>query len=114
MSYKTKAEAEKAAKRDCPRGWKIRVWENIGWHVSYENGPLSIHEFGFGSKMEWSCQIATTIKDSGHGMANLPDCEFGKTPLLAAINAAKVLRQYYADEMKRLGDLVAYCDKVGV
>lgn len=27
------------------KGWKIRVWENIGWHHAIYCGYLSIHEF---------------------------------------------------------------------
>jgi len=42
----TKKEAEKAgqemlAKMKDPN-WKLRVWENLGWHCEIQNGPLSV------------------------------------------------------------------------
>lgn len=44
----TKSEATSAAKRLLAqmsgRGWKIRVWENMGWHYSVETRGLSVTE----------------------------------------------------------------------
>ena len=25
-------------------GWKLRVWENLGWHYSVSAGPVCVHE----------------------------------------------------------------------
>jgi hypothetical protein len=25
------------------KGWKINVWENMGWHLSLDKGPISVH-----------------------------------------------------------------------
>lgn len=25
------------------KGWKVNVWENLGWHVSWYNGAVSLH-----------------------------------------------------------------------
>jgi hypothetical protein len=27
--------------------WKVRVWENLGWHYSVSKGSVSVHEHGF-------------------------------------------------------------------
>jgi len=47
MGYGTKAEATVAAKRlqkrMCGKGWKYRVWENLGWHYSVHNGGMTVH-----------------------------------------------------------------------
>lgn len=44
---KTKAEATKVAKAAIKKmrtkGWKVRVWENCGWHASIFRGFLHIH-----------------------------------------------------------------------
>ncbi|MBD3405073.1 MAG: hypothetical protein GF411_02920 [Candidatus Lokiarchaeota archaeon] len=51
MSISTRAEATKKAEalksRLQGQGWKIRVWENIGWHYSIENTHcnLTVSEF---------------------------------------------------------------------
>lgn len=45
----TKSEATRAARkllaRMSGRGWKIRVWENIGWHYSVDTNRLAVHEY---------------------------------------------------------------------
>lgn len=53
MRYETKQEAlrEAHAKRNLlhqPRNWKIRVWENMGWHWSLHNGTLSLYYDKYG------------------------------------------------------------------
>lgn len=25
------------------KGWKIQVWDNIGWHLSFDKGHLNLH-----------------------------------------------------------------------
>lgn len=30
-------------KRMRGRGWKLRVWQNLGWHHSVERGPLTVY-----------------------------------------------------------------------
>ena len=47
----TRADYEKAneagklvlASLKNPKGWRVRVWENLGWHVSICKGEMSIH-----------------------------------------------------------------------
>jgi len=42
---KEKAEAEGNAllARMKGRGWKLRVWQNFGWHYSIYNGSMNVH-----------------------------------------------------------------------
>jgi hypothetical protein len=40
--------ARKLAKR-LGRGWKPRVWENLGWHFEVVRGPLRIHQYQHGT-----------------------------------------------------------------
>ena len=48
----TKAEATAAAKRCLKKmrtsGWKIRVFENMGWHWRLQNGYLAVADVGYG------------------------------------------------------------------
>lgn len=42
----TKREAQlraKALRDGLGKGWKSRVWENLGWHCAVENGVLKVH-----------------------------------------------------------------------
>ena len=48
MNYETKAQATKAARHarallNKPKGWKSYVFENLGWHYTLRNGPLTLH-----------------------------------------------------------------------
>lgn len=47
MNYNSKADATKAAKKVLKlmegKGWKINVWENMGWHFMVGSGPVSVH-----------------------------------------------------------------------
>lgn len=47
MGPKTKAQAMKKAKalkkRMKGKGWKTRVWENLGWHYEVHNKGLTVH-----------------------------------------------------------------------
>lgn len=44
MSYSTQDEALAVGKELCPEGWSFRVWDNIGWHVCWRKGPISVYE----------------------------------------------------------------------
>jgi hypothetical protein len=61
----TKAEATEAAqalkKRMKGRGWKIRVWDNIGWHFAVQNGPLNVHQCGD----KYSCLLGDGVSGCG-------------------------------------------------
>lgn len=49
MNYRTRREATVAGKKLLARmrgeGWKLRVWENLGWHISVSSGPISVYEY---------------------------------------------------------------------
>jgi hypothetical protein len=44
MVFETQAEARAAGqnlrRRMLTKGWKIRVWESLGWHMTLLNGPI--------------------------------------------------------------------------
>jgi len=47
MNFETKKEAKAAGKKLLKKmkgkGWKLRVWENMGWHYCVHNGGLSVY-----------------------------------------------------------------------
>jgi hypothetical protein len=36
-------EGRKLLKRMKGKGWKLRVWENLGWHFCVWNGPAAVY-----------------------------------------------------------------------
>ena len=52
MGYATKAKALKDGhsliKKMKTSGWKLRVWENMGWHYSIRKGAISISPVYYG------------------------------------------------------------------
>lgn len=48
MSYKTEREAREAGEKLLAQmygeGWTLRVWENLGWHISVINWPVAVYE----------------------------------------------------------------------
>lgn len=75
MSKNTRAAAESAARRLLKKmktdGWKIRVWENCGWHYALHNGPVNLNESSPGS---YFCLVGTRNDDAG-GLAMWTDTE---------------------------------------
>lgn len=59
MSVLTEIEATRAAKKLLSRmegrGWKIRVWENIGWHYAVETSMLSVRVYPYHSARSRFC-----------------------------------------------------------
>jgi len=44
MKHKEEAEQLKTeVERALGSGWKGHVWENLGWHVDWQNGAVSLH-----------------------------------------------------------------------
>lgn len=46
MSFKTKSAANNHCAKICYTlgpGWEGRVWENLGWHVAWQNGSVTLY-----------------------------------------------------------------------
>lgn len=44
---KTRKEARergKKVKKMLPKGWKLEIWENLGWHFKLTKGPISVSQ----------------------------------------------------------------------
>lgn len=76
-----KKEARKAADI-LGRGWKVRVWENMGWHWSVFNGPVSVYS-GY-----WA-MISSDIHNATYGSgAWSVDTVYRNDPRAAVAHAA--------------------------
>lgn len=113
----TKREVERLAKKwlnTMPRGWKSRVWENMGWHFDLNNGPISIHyDEHVKSDLRFSAMIADYNqvqemmdgkRESCHGGSCLwIDRKYKKfrTPQEAAKRAFEVMYDAITEEIRQ-------------
>jgi len=49
-------------------GWIVRVWNNIGWHVSIQNAPISIQYIEFtNGKVGFLILMTGSVDEVGYG-----------------------------------------------
>lgn len=49
-----------------PHGWKVKVFENLGWHSQIEKGDLSLHWFEHNGKMIYSIHCSLPFQMDLH------------------------------------------------
>ncbi len=69
---KTQNEARKAAealqkKMHNSHDWKVRVWENLGWHYEIRNGPLSLLNSPRSVPVRYLCMMSEDKDTDGSG-----------------------------------------------
>jgi hypothetical protein len=67
--YDDAVKNAKALAKKLGYGWKTRVWENMGWHYSVSNGPISLSGYGpyYGSRgASYLCLIDNNM-ETRHG-----------------------------------------------
>ncbi len=81
-------------KLDNPRGWKIRVWENGGWHVSLSKGTMTLYvrKYMMG-EVEYSTLMNFDKKHPGTGAPELTLRQSFKCPNKAIEAQLKVARK---------------------
>jgi hypothetical protein len=105
---KTRAEAAaagKQAQRQLPKGWKLRVWENLGWHYSLSKGNVRLLPPDDISD-RWSClisEVPTDVPGSG-GPWTRTGGGWGETPREAVRKALRDLLAYVENQQKVLED----------
>jgi hypothetical protein len=107
---KTKAQAEKAGKKLLKRlkgkGWKLRVWENIGWHYSARNGPINVYESH--TEGMYSCLLSDRLDDPIGGSA-LWTTEFrNKDPNKVVAHEVKAARK----QLNEIIDAVSFVERI--
>ena len=77
-------------------GWKGRVWENLGWHVAWENGAVCLH-YDERSNKFWAM-----VGDIGSGTGNAeltPSATYHYTDPLKAVT--KAIEYAQEEDIKR-------------
>jgi hypothetical protein len=113
----TKTQAETAAKlalNSLPnkKGWKTRIWENLGWCWSLENGPISVYPSTLPG--HFHCMIAPSIEERGCGAGEWTDCSKKRctTPWDAVLQEVEIVRKHIEEQTKRYAALSSEFDKV--
>lgn len=91
---KDKSKADKI-KHDVEKilgsGWKGRVWDNLGWHVAWQNGAVCLH-YDERSNNFWSM-----VGPIGSGVGNIEltprDTSHYKKPITAVKRAIKYAQE---------------------
>lgn len=78
MYFHTKDEASQFGNRHCPPGWKVKVWDNLGWCVSWSDGVVTVYPFtSIRGKLTFHALIPDTLDDAPSGSvlwSNEIDC----------------------------------------
>jgi hypothetical protein len=93
---KTKREAVEAGRalirKLKGKGWKLRVWKNIGWQFYAYNGPISVH-----GKVEYWAVVSNNPDHAGGGWSiwDDPNLKQYSDPNKAVRRAMKFVREYF-------------------
>ena len=95
MIYETKAEAQKAGKallkRMKGKGWKLDVWDNLGWHCEVRNGPIEVCDsYGNG----YMALMSDNLRSSSGGNVQWTTTFSHKDPNKAAAHEIRSARKF--------------------
>lgn len=70
MYFPTKSDALKFGNDHCPSGWSVRVWDNLGWCLSWSDGVVTVYPFKSTSgDITFHALIPDTLDDTPSGSA---------------------------------------------
>lgn len=112
----TKEQAIKAGRallrRMRGKGWKVSVWENIGWHYSVVSGPVSLSPVCGGRFM---CLISDSPDRAGSGLASWTEHGAGEKYMRDPNKAVRRALRYMRDVIERYDEcLQAASDAAGM
>jgi hypothetical protein len=105
---KTKDEAVAKAKKTLSMmktpGWKMRVWDNSGWHFALQKGGMSIHWSE--EHKTYSCLLSTSEGSSGGEVfwsdANTSGIHFESKDPNKAVNHQLAVAQRFVNNCQRV------------
>ena len=113
MAYnQTKKQAESEAKickqkMNVPSKWKMRLWENMGWHWSLSHGHLKVT--GGLDSGKYSADVTSESEGSSMGSwCKFNDDEYAthnSDPVVAVTEAIRQYSDWYAEEGKAMHDM---------
>lgn len=82
-----------------PFGWKVRVWENLGWHVALQKGGMNLHIHNYDSpRVTYSVLFSSDGGTGGESFWTMKDSDSHGSDPNVVINrqlriAEKFIRQ---------------------
>lgn len=113
MRFATKKKAEKFGKEILKKlkgKWRMRVWENIGWHADWSHGRITLHAINLGSGPQFSCLISDSDEHSGGAMMYSYDF-WSKDPNEAVEKHLQNAVNITSNEVVRLRDMLKLLTK---
>jgi len=104
MIHSTESSASGTGAALCPPGWKYRVWQNAGWHVAWERGPISVHQ---ATRTTFFAMIADDANKCGYSLALWSDKHGPYRSVRSAIRGAARAFQAKLAQFQAVGDAVA-------
>jgi hypothetical protein len=98
-------------------GWKVRVWNNVGWHWALESDRLSVRPSYFRDKIMFFCLISEddkTMKGGGRGCWSSAGKSHADTPWEAVRKAAEYVFMYMKREREILNSIEHRLKEIGI
>lgn len=88
-------------------GWKLRLWENLGWHASVFRGPLTVYVDSYSSRESYSCLLGAEVdEDVSGGELFWTDTFQHRDPNVVVRHQLKVAREF----VRRCQDAIGLAD----
>lgn len=82
-------------KRMKGKGWRLSVWENLGWWYCVRNAPLVVHPVDVLKGPEkFFCMVSGDVRVAGGGLSVWTDNFYSVDPNKAVRHAVKLARVY--------------------
>lgn len=98
------------------KGWKLEVWENLGWHFCLTNAPISIYEScGTIGGSSFFTLVADRPDETGYGTMKMHGIDtHAKTPKASAKLAMKAFKKIVEDQIACWDKIKAAIESNGV
>lgn len=110
MTFRTKEAAYSKGRRTLEKlkgeGWRLRVWENLGWHFALYNGALSLYYHRYNDdKGSFSCMMSDKLGEGGYGAMIFSHHESFRDPNEAVAHQLKMSRAVVMNLVKVVDDV---------
>lgn len=83
--------------------WKVRIWENVGWHVTWTKGAITVHYEEGATNQHFWCLVGPVNSGLGHldlnvGMRDDHVCQGYRTARGAIRNAVREAQECIVKE----------------
>lgn len=77
-------------------GWKLVVWQNMGWHYNLQRGPITLNVSKDRQATVYWCQMTSDPKRSGYGEVFWDRCPYFRDPNRAVAAQIRIAERFAA------------------